>query len=102
MSHPSRALSLTPRAEQDYDDILLYGRQTWGMEQTLRYKSDLDRAIERLGEFPEISRTHDRYFEGCRIRSVGSHVLYYRILDDEIQVVRILHKRADPSRKVFL
>ena len=36
-------------------------------------------------------------FPGCRVRPVERHVLYYRILGDVIEVVRILHERVDPT-----
>ena len=29
--------------------------------------------------------------------AVGSHVLFYRLIDDRIDVVRILHQRMDPE-----
>ncbi|MBA2598677.1 MAG: type II toxin-antitoxin system RelE/ParE family toxin [Chloroflexia bacterium] len=42
-----------------------------------------------------------RLFPGCRVRPVEHHILYYRIGADEIEVVRILHERTDPTRYLF-
>ncbi|MGI8475422.1 MAG: type II toxin-antitoxin system RelE/ParE family toxin [Thermomicrobiales bacterium] len=42
----------------------------------------------------------DHLFPGCRCCPVGHHVLYYRIRDDVIEIVHILHERMDPMRHV--
>lgn len=98
MSAPRKAVVLSPRAEADVNNILLYTWHRWGDEQRDRYESTLDRAITSLAAYPEIGVRCPRFFPGCRSRHVGSHVLYYRNLDDVIEVVRILHERADPTR----
>jgi toxin ParE1/3/4 len=98
MSAPRKAVALSPRAEADVNNILLYTWQRWGEEQRDRYESVLDRAIVSLADYPEIGVRCPRFFPGCRAHRAGSHVLYYRNLDDVIEVVRILHERADPTR----
>ena len=69
-----------------------------GDEQRDRYEAILDRAIASLADYPEVGAPCLRFFSGCRARRTGSHVLYYRNLDDVIEVVRILHERAAPTR----
>jgi toxin ParE1/3/4 len=95
MSFPRHRVAFAPRAQQDYDDILLYGLQTWGEIQMVSYQDDLDRALEELGAFPEIGRRRPDYFFGCRTHPVRSHILFYEIDQDEIRIVRILHHTAD-------
>ena len=98
MSAPSKEVVLSPRAEADVNNILLYTWQRWGEAQRDRYEATLDRAIAALAEYPEAGVRCSRFFPACRSRRVGSHVVYYRDLDDVIEVVRILHGRADPTR----
>lgn len=98
MSAPRKAVVLSPRAEADVNNIVLYTWQQWGESQRDRYEASLDRAIASLADFPESGAHCPRFFPGCRARRAGSHVLYYRNLDDVIEVVRILHERADPTR----
>lgn len=98
MSARRKAVVLSGRAEADVNDILLYTWQRWGEEQRDSYESTLDRAIASLADYPAVGARCSRFFTGCRARRVGSHVLYYRNLDDVIEVVRILHERADPAR----
>jgi toxin ParE1/3/4 len=79
MSFPeaSRRIVLSPRAKQDFIDILRYTGETWGPEQL--HPSTGSRA-------PELPETHRLYF-------IGSHVIIYRTQDASIAVVRILHQR---------
>jgi toxin ParE1/3/4 len=98
MSAPKKAVVLSPRAEADVNNILLFTWQRWGEEQRDRYEAALERALASLAEYPEAGVRCPRCFPGCRARRVGRHVLYYRNLDDIIEVVRILHERADPTR----
>jgi toxin ParE1/3/4 len=98
MSAPKKGVVLSPQAEADVNDILLHTWQQWGDEQRDRYEATLDRAITALGDFPEMGISVGRLFPGCRARHIERHILYYRILDDVIEVVRILPERADPTR----
>ena len=54
MSSRNRRVALSPRAELDYADILLDSLLSWGESQARRYQAALDRALEQLGEYPEI------------------------------------------------
>jgi toxin ParE1/3/4 len=98
MSSPSRTVILSPDARADFTDILLYTWQQWGEDQRDRYEAILTQAIAALAEFPEAGALRPLLFPGCRVRVVELHILYYRIRNDKIEVVRILHGRADPRR----
>ena len=97
MSAPRRLVRLSPDAERDYDDILLDSLLTWGESQMLRYQAALDHALTEIEDYPEIGPLRNEYVPGCRIRPVGRHMLFYRV-DDIVEVIRILHERADPTR----
>lgn len=86
-------LVLSPRARQDFIDILRYTGETWGEAQLHAYRDKINdalRAIEgnpllghRRGDLPV---THLAYL-------VGSHVIVYRPDAERTGVVRILHQR---------
>jgi toxin ParE1/3/4 len=40
----------------------------------------------------------DRFSAGYRSLLVEHHLLYYRINDDEVEIMRILHERMDAAR----
>jgi toxin ParE1/3/4 len=98
MSSPKRTVILSSEAQDDFTDIRVYTQQQWGETQRDRYEATLLRAIAALADFPEVGVRQPRFFPGCRARHVERRTLYYRILDDEIGVVRIPHKRTDPTR----
>jgi toxin ParE1/3/4 len=50
-----------------------------------------------IGDYPEIGRRREELLPGCRIRPVKYHVIYYRIANDVIEIIRILHERKDPA-----
>jgi toxin ParE1/3/4 len=98
VSVPRRPVRLSPDAQRDYDNILLDSFQTWGESQMLQYQAALDRGLIRIGDYPEIGVRRDQLLPGSRSIRVEHHVLYYRIKEDEIEIIRILHERMDASR----
>lgn len=98
MSSRKRTVVLTSEAQDDFVDIRFYTQQQWGETQRDRYEVTLLQAIAALADFPEVGRRSPEHFSGCRVRPVEHHVLFYRIEDDIIVVIRILHERADPAQ----
>ncbi len=74
----------------------MYGIDTWGEAHAAIYVAALDRAIDELGDLPEIGPTRDDLRPGLRSRLVGEHIVFYRVTQREIRVSRILHARQDP------
>ena len=95
MSSRSRPVTLSPRAELDYADILLDSLLTWGEAQARRYQAGLDRALNLLGEYPEIGPRRLDLPPRFRANLVERHVIYYRIEPDRIHVNHILHERRE-------
>jgi toxin ParE1/3/4 len=95
MSSRRLPVALSPRAELDYNDILLDGILNWGEAHARRYQAALDRALNLLGEFPQMAPRRPTLPPEFRGRLVEHHVIYYRIESDRIHVNRILHERRD-------
>lgn len=58
----------------------------------------LDRVQEvasKLSEWPEMGRAREELGEGVRSFVVGSHVVFYRIAAERLELVRVLHGRRD-------
>ncbi len=98
MSSRKRAVTLTAEAQDDFVAIQIHTQQQWGAAQRDRYEATLLKAIAALADIPEIGSRMPRFFPGCRVRPIERHVLYYRIMDDEGEVVSILRERVDPTR----
>lgn len=85
----------TPKARQDLDDIRNFPAQCRG--QADRYVI----TIVGVGQGLATGREAGAVREGYATYRTGSHVVFFRRVDDggaDIEIVRILHERMDPSR----
>ena len=89
---------LSLRAQADLDDIWTYTAATWDDDQAERYVREIWLAIRMLAADPRKARACDDIRAGYRRYAVGSHVLFIRQVDADIDVVRILHGRMDFQR----
>jgi toxin ParE1/3/4 len=86
---------------QDVENILLHTERTWGKERGATYASAMARALALLRDHPQFGRQRDDLCLGCRSVQVEQHITYYhKPRDDEIEVLRILHRRQDASSEV--
>ena len=86
---------LSPRARADLADIWDYTATRWGAERAEHYLRQLQACIEAAAVEPRLGRSCDDIRSGYRKYPAGSHVLFYRVLGNGIDVVRILHGRMD-------
>jgi toxin ParE1/3/4 len=105
---------LSRLAQADLARILATSAETWGMEGRHRYTKVLAAVMRKVAAEPESPTTRDRpeLSRGVRcfyLRNAGVddteakvrrpvHVLYYRVVQPGIEIVRILHERMDPSQ----
>ena len=59
-----------------------------------------DRASELL-HFPELGRARDEIHPGLRSLLARNHLIFYRLEDEEVQVLRILHGSMDLPNQTF-
>jgi len=89
---------LKPLAREDLRAIWDYTEETWSATQADRYIREIEAAFRLLGERPRIGREMSWLGDGYRHWPVGSHTIFYRVLDDAVEIIRILHARMDPER----
>jgi len=89
---------LSPRAKADLDDIWDYTERNWGAEQAKAYIRLIGAAIRTVAASPARGKACDHIQEGYRKYPAGSHVVFFRLADGGINVVRILHRRMDFDR----
>jgi toxin ParE1/3/4 len=64
----------------------------------------LDAALQRIAASPEIGKRRDEVLPGYYSYHVGTrgrHYLFYRLLEDHIEVVRIMHDSMDLERHLL-
>ena len=86
---------LSPRAQSDIEEIWDYTDERWGPEQAEKYVRVLQQAFETIARDPRRGRPSDDIRVGYRRYSVGSHVIFFRVIGGEIDVVRVLHQSMD-------
>ncbi|MBF0152249.1 MAG: type II toxin-antitoxin system RelE/ParE family toxin [Magnetococcales bacterium] len=89
MSFHKHRLDLSDAARKDLRDILAYTLLTWGERQFVDYKNLLDGALHTIERDPTTGRTRNR--SSVRVFPVGRHVIFYRIEQNIVYIIRILH-----------
>ena len=96
------SIRYTELAETDLFNIYIYTYQTWGASQAQSYTNTLKIAIARIAEKPTFPGTVDRssVYPGCRSYRVKSHLIFYRPVEDALEILRILHINMDISSRL--
>jgi toxin ParE1/3/4 len=87
--------ALSPAAKQDLKKIWRYSAKNWDTDQADLYLSNLYKSMQVLGARPSLGRACDKIRLGYYKYNSGSHCIFFRILDNGIDVIRILHERMD-------
>ena len=91
---------LSPRAQADLDEIWEYMADRWGLDQAETYTRQLAKDVQTVADSPSLGRECHEVRAGYRQYPSGSHVLFYRLADNGIDIVRVLHERMDYERHI--
>ncbi len=80
---------LSEQSRSDLDDIWLYIASD-NLIAADRFIDELLGKFQTLGAQPGIGRTRDELAESLRSFPVGNYVIFYRAMQDGIEVVRVL------------
>ena len=80
------------------DRLRIY--QFWlSHNQSIRYSEKLEilfnESAKLLAEFPEIGPMTD--YKDIRVKVVGNHKLFYRLIEDRIEIIRVWDTRQNPA-----
>jgi len=92
-----KAVTFTPLAKNDINDIWDYTIKAWGQKQAVSYTQALRDAAQGLADGRSIGRSvtvRPGYFK----HKSGEHFLFYKEHKTEIKIIRILHTRMDVER----
>jgi toxin ParE1/3/4 len=89
---------LKPAARRDVRSIWLYSSQQWGSAQSDAYGAEISQAIATLSANPRIGRARTEIRVGLRSYSVEQHVIFYRLEDETVTILRILHRKMNPAQ----
>ena len=90
---------LTQQAQNDLAEIRTYSIQQFGLEQWSVYKQRIETAIQKICRTPQLGKDVSvispelrRYHIG---RPKGSHYIYYRLTEQYLVIVRVIHDARD-------
>jgi len=86
---------LTNAAAEDVAAIFVRGAAEYGLAQAEKYHAGLERIFEFLAANPRAARERDEFSPPVRLHPFGVHIVVYRIVGEDIIVVRVLHERQD-------
>jgi toxin ParE1/3/4 len=86
---------LTPRAQNDIDEIADFSLAKWGEQQTERYIAALESRFEWLSENPLLGRPRDEIAPNYRSFRQGSHVIFYIVLANTVVIIGVPHMSRD-------
>jgi toxin ParE1/3/4 len=91
-------LRITPRARQDLKAIWTYTVKRWGEPQADLYLQQLDAGIRSLIDFQDIGESCGHIRAGYRRLQVNRHLIFYRRVEMQIEIVRVLHQSMDVAQ----
>lgn len=86
---------VTPRAHQDLINIGRYTLKRWGREQRNVYLGAIEQRFKLIAENPYMGRHRPDVKEGYYCWPQGSHVIFYLIRENGIDIIGIPHQRMD-------
>ena len=86
------------QAEQDLTDIWIYTAEEWNLAQADLYLDELVAGIEGLSTHPELGYSRDDIRAGYRSLNVSQHIVFYTVTEEQVLIVRVLHKSVDVQR----
>ena len=91
---------ISKKAIADLDNIWLYTVEKWSVQQANHYYNLIFDEINYICLEPESGRQMDQIRNGYRVSKVKSHLIFYRVVNGMVEVIRILHRRMDIENRL--
>ncbi len=86
---------LSEIADKDLEDIFDYTFDEFGFDQAEKYLLEIEEVFQNLIINPQIGKKRDEIKQGLYSFPKDNHIIFYRILDNHIRIVRVLHGSRD-------
>ena len=91
---------ISKKAVADLEEIWLYTVEKWSADQADRYYNLIFDEINYICRNSNSGKSMEHVRKGYRASKVKSHFIFYRIVNDTIEVNRILHERMDIGNRI--
>jgi len=89
---------LTREADLDLDGIWEYSYKQWGKTQANKYLNKLEEHFFMLAENPYLGKRRYEFAGSPMSFHCERHVIFYRIAEEGIEIIRVLHDSMDFPR----
>ncbi|MBK8455329.1 MAG: type II toxin-antitoxin system RelE/ParE family toxin [Thiofilum sp.] len=89
---------LTEDAEQDILDIYVYSYREFGEDKAESYYETLSAHFDLLATNPKLGTDFGHVKAQVRRSTCASHSIYYRLKNNDVLILRVLHQSRDPAR----
>ena len=89
---------LSEIADKDLEGIFDYTFDEFGFDQAEKYLLEIEEIFQNLIANPQIGKKRDEIKQGLYSFPKDNHIIFYRILDNHIRIVRVLHGSRDISK----
>ncbi|MFN8555570.1 MAG: type II toxin-antitoxin system RelE/ParE family toxin [Candidatus Obscuribacterales bacterium] len=94
-----KRLLFTPKSLQDFQEIHDYIAQD-SIEAAADFIDRLQQRCNELCNMPGMGRKRDELASGMRSSAVGEHIIFYRVVDEKLEIMHVLHGKRN-LRKMF-
>jgi len=92
------SLNLTQSAVHDLENIRDYSLSNWGQKRSDDYMDEFEKLFYLLLDNPCSGKSRADIKPGYRSLSIDKHVVFYRITEHTLEVLRILHGNMDTAQ----
>lgn len=92
---------LSNLAAEDFAGIFEYTLINYGISQADNYTESLDNTLIMLVESPYIGREYPEISRGVRRFDHRQHAIFYRMREEDLFIIRILHQQMEPMSHFF-
>ena len=94
------AYVISKKAVADLEEIWLYTVEKWSVAQADRYYNLIFDEINFICRNINSGKSMEHVRKGYRASKVKSHLIFYRVSNNTIEVIRILHERMDIENRL--
>jgi len=91
---------ISKKAVSDLEEIWLYTVEKWSIKQADRYYSLIFDEIDFICKNVDTGKSMNHVRKGYRASKVKSQLIFYRVTNDSVEIIRILHERMDIDNRL--
>jgi len=84
----------------DLNDIWEYTFHKWSKEEADRYFNLIFDEIEYISGNSQLGISYEHIRKNYRASQIKSHLIFYRVEKNNIEIIRILHQRMDLKKRL--